>query len=103
MLLFIFVAILYQSNIQLVVVLGDEVNIVGGPGVDTGVAGLSASITPGDNTTKGAAITITGHGSTGVALFADGPALAQLWMFWVAPLIGGAVGALIWRVTSSED
>ncbi|NOD62996.1 MULTISPECIES: aquaporin Z [unclassified Ruegeria] len=41
--------------------------------------------------------------STGVALFADGPALAQLWMFWVAPLIGGAVGALIWKVTSSED
>ncbi|NOD77309.1 aquaporin Z [Ruegeria sp. HKCCD4332] len=41
--------------------------------------------------------------STGVALFADGPALAQLWMFWVAPLIGGAVGALIWKMTSSED
>ncbi|WP_171130071.1 MULTISPECIES: aquaporin Z [unclassified Ruegeria] len=41
--------------------------------------------------------------STGVALFADGPALAQLWLFWVAPLIGGAVGALIWKVMSSED
>ncbi|KIC43044.1 porin [Ruegeria sp. ANG-R] len=41
--------------------------------------------------------------STGVALFADGPALAQLWMFWVAPLIGGTVGALIWRVMASED
>ena len=35
--------------------------------------------------------------STGVALFADGPALAQLWLFWVAPLAGGALGALIWR------
>lgn len=35
--------------------------------------------------------------STGVALFAETPALAQLWLFWVAPLIGGAVGALIWR------
>ena len=30
--------------------------------------------------------------STGLAIFADGPALTQLWLFWVAPLIGGAVG-----------
>jgi aquaporin Z len=35
--------------------------------------------------------------STGVALFADTPALAQLWLFWVAPLIGAALGALAWR------
>lgn len=41
--------------------------------------------------------------STGVALFADGPALAQLWLFWVAPLIGGALGALIWRAMSTDD
>ncbi|WP_209503607.1 MULTISPECIES: aquaporin Z [unclassified Ruegeria] len=41
--------------------------------------------------------------STGVALFADGPALAQLWLFWVAPLIGGAIGALIWKAMSSDD
>ncbi|WP_164661222.1 aquaporin Z [Tropicibacter sp. Alg240-R139] len=41
--------------------------------------------------------------STGVALFADGPAMAQLWMFWVAPLIGAAVGAVIWKVLSSDD
>ncbi|RLK10958.1 aquaporin Z [Ruegeria conchae] len=41
--------------------------------------------------------------STGVALFADGPALAQLWLFWVAPLIGGAIGALIWRAMSADD
>ncbi|GAB4560771.1 MAG: hypothetical protein Tsb0024_23760 [Ruegeria sp.] len=41
--------------------------------------------------------------STGVALFADGPALAQLWLFWVAPLIGGAVGALIWKAMASDD
>ena len=40
--------------------------------------------------------------STGVALFADGPALAQLWMFWVAPLIGGAIGAVIWKVMSDD-
>ncbi len=41
--------------------------------------------------------------STGVALFADGPALAQLWLFWVAPLIGGALGAILWKMVSSED
>ncbi|WP_298847643.1 aquaporin Z [uncultured Ruegeria sp.] len=41
--------------------------------------------------------------STGVALFADGPALAQLWLFWVAPLIGAAVGAFIWKAMSSDD
>ena len=35
--------------------------------------------------------------STGVALFADTAALGQLWLFWVAPLVGGALGALIWR------
>ncbi len=35
--------------------------------------------------------------STGVALFAETPALSQLWLFWVAPLIGAAVGAVIWK------
>lgn len=35
--------------------------------------------------------------STGVALFAQTDALGQLWLFWVAPLIGAALGALIWR------
>lgn len=41
--------------------------------------------------------------STGVALFADGPALSQLWMFWVAPLIGAAIGALIWRAMDTDS
>ncbi|WP_209832790.1 aquaporin Z [Ruegeria sp. HKCCE3926] len=41
--------------------------------------------------------------STGVALFADGPALSQLWLFWVAPLIGGAIGAVIWKAMSKDD
>jgi len=35
--------------------------------------------------------------STGVALFADTAAMGQLWFFWLAPLVGGALGALIWR------
>ncbi|MDE8654068.1 aquaporin Z [Novosphingobium album (ex Liu et al. 2023)] len=35
--------------------------------------------------------------STGVALFADTAALGQLWLFWVAPLVGAAIGGAIWR------
>lgn len=35
--------------------------------------------------------------STGVAVFAGGWALAQLWLFWVAPIAGGIIGAFIYR------
>ena len=42
--------------------------------------------------------------STGVAVFQGGWALAQLWLFWVAPIIGGVIGAAIYRlIGSSED
>ncbi len=34
--------------------------------------------------------------STGVALFAGSGALSQLWLFWVAPIIGGVAGGLIY-------
>jgi aquaporin Z len=40
--------------------------------------------------------------STGPALFVGGWALAQLWLFWIAPLIGGAAGGLIYRWLSGE-
>jgi aquaporin Z len=40
--------------------------------------------------------------STGVALFADGPALAQLWFFWVMPLVGAVVGAAVWKIVSED-
>jgi aquaporin Z len=36
--------------------------------------------------------------STGVALFAGGWAVTQLWLFWVAPFIGGILGGSIYRV-----
>lgn len=36
--------------------------------------------------------------STGPAIFAGGWALQQLWMFWVAPLIGGALGGGIYQM-----
>ena len=41
--------------------------------------------------------------STAVALFAEGPALAQLWLFWLAPLAGAVLGALVWRALSQDD
>jgi aquaporin Z len=34
--------------------------------------------------------------STGPALFCGGWALSQLWLFWVAPIVGGALGGLIY-------
>ena len=41
--------------------------------------------------------------STAAALFADTGALGQLWLFWVAPLIGAAVGAVIWKSLLADD
>ncbi|MBA8818157.1 aquaporin Z [Ochrobactrum sp. GPK 3] len=41
--------------------------------------------------------------STGVALFADTAALSQLWLFWVAPLVGAALGAIIWKGLLGKD
>ena len=38
--------------------------------------------------------------STGPALFVGGWAMAQLWLFWVAPIIGGMLGGLIYRFIS---
>jgi aquaporin Z len=40
--------------------------------------------------------------STGPALFAGGWALQQLWMFWVAPLIGGALGGGLYNTLFGE-
>ncbi|NMW30697.1 aquaporin Z [Altererythrobacter sp. RZ02] len=35
--------------------------------------------------------------STGVAFFAETGAASQLWLFWVAPIVGAIIGAVIWR------
>ena len=41
--------------------------------------------------------------STGVALFAEGPALAQLWLFWVAPLIGAAIAGVVYKALLDDE
>ncbi len=40
--------------------------------------------------------------STGPALFVGGWALEQLWLFWVAPIIGAAIGAVVYKVVADE-
>jgi aquaporin Z len=41
--------------------------------------------------------------STGVAVFEGGWAIQQLWLFWAAPLAGGALGGLAYRWLSPES
>ena len=41
--------------------------------------------------------------STGVALFVGGWAVSQLWLFWIAPIIGGIAGALVYRAIGGKD
>lgn len=40
--------------------------------------------------------------STGPAIFFGGWALQQLWLFWVAPIIGGAIGGALYRVIGED-
>ena len=40
--------------------------------------------------------------STGQAIFAGGWALDQLWLFWVAPILGGVIGALVYKWVAAE-
>lgn len=35
--------------------------------------------------------------STSQAVFGQGDYLPQLWLFWLAPIVGGVLGALIYR------
>jgi aquaporin Z len=41
--------------------------------------------------------------SLGPAIFVGGWALGQVWLFWVAPLIGGALGGFVYRLISADD
>lgn len=41
--------------------------------------------------------------STGVALYAGGWALGQLWLFWVAPIVGALAGAAAYKFVSQPE
>ncbi len=41
--------------------------------------------------------------SLGPAVFAGGEALSQLWLFWVAPLLGSVIAALIWKYSFERE
>ncbi|AEC20417.1 aquaporin Z [Pusillimonas sp. T7-7] len=41
--------------------------------------------------------------STGVALFQGSWAIDQLWLFWLAPIVGGIIGAFIYRALLAND
>ena len=41
--------------------------------------------------------------STGVALFQGSWAIEQLWLFWLAPILGGVIGALVFRALRPSE
>jgi aquaporin Z len=41
--------------------------------------------------------------STGPALLVGGDNLEQLWFFWLAPIVGAVIGALIHRLVAGGD
>jgi aquaporin Z len=41
--------------------------------------------------------------STGVAIYVGGWAVQQLWLFWIAPIAGAIIGAVIYRVIGAEN
>ena len=40
--------------------------------------------------------------STGLAFFAETAALPQLWLFWLAPMLGAVIGAVLWKVVCED-
>jgi aquaporin Z len=38
-----------------------------------------------------------------VALFAGGWAIGQLWLFWLAPIVGAVLGSIAYRAIGSEE
>ena len=68
--------------------------------VPKGFAGLSIGMTLVMIHLVGIPITGTSVNparSLGPAIFVGGDALTQLWLFWVAPIIGGIIAALVWK------
>jgi len=40
--------------------------------------------------------------STGVALVVGGMSLSQLWLFWIAPIVGAILGAKVYQFIATE-
>lgn len=69
-------------------------------GAPKGFAGLSIGLTLVFIHLVGIPITGTSVNparSLGPAVFVGGEALPQLWLFWVAPLLGGILAAIVWK------
>jgi aquaporin Z len=41
--------------------------------------------------------------STGVAVFVGGWAISQLWLFWLAPIVGAVFGSVAYRILGGEE
>ncbi len=41
--------------------------------------------------------------STGVAVYVGGWAVSQLWLFWVAPIVGAVLGAIVYRLIGESE
>ena len=41
--------------------------------------------------------------STGVAVYVGGWAVSQLWLFWVAPIVGAIIGAVVYRFIGEKE
>ncbi|WP_457583797.1 aquaporin Z [Ensifer canadensis] len=41
--------------------------------------------------------------STGQALFVGDWALSQLWLFWLAPIVGAAIAGIVWKIVGEDD
>ena len=52
---------------------------------------------------RGFALTDNAVSSTGPAIFVGGWALAQLWLFWVAPIAGAAIAGFFYRSVLESD
>lgn len=83
------------TAIFVVVILGST-----GQGSSPGFAGLAIGLTLAAIHLVGIQVTgvsVNPARSFGPALLVGGNALVQLWLFIVAPLVGGAIGGLLWR------
>jgi len=41
--------------------------------------------------------------STGVAVYVGGWAIEQLWLFWLAPIVGAVIGAVAYKFIASDE